>query len=168
MKYAGRIALDGLLCAVAIVLGLAESFLPAPLPGVKLGLANCATLTCLLLFSPWDALCVMLIRVLVCAIWSGGWLPLLYSAAGALLSYSVMVLLKRIFSDRIGTVTISMAGALAHNLGQTLVAMVFGGIYMVTYLPVLAVSGIICGLLVGLLVGLLCRRLAPLIRRYRI
>ena len=55
-----------LLTAVALILSLVESALPplAPIPGIKLGLANIITLTALYYMTPADAFIVLLMRIL--------------------------------------------------------------------------------------------------------
>ena len=82
----------------------------------------------------------------------------LYSLAGAVLSLAVMALLRRI--DRFSTVGISVAGGVAHNAGQILMAMlILQTKQLLGYLPVLAVSGIAGGVLTGLAAALLIRRI---------
>ena len=83
---------------------------------------------------------------------------MLYSLAGAVLSLAVMALLRRI--DRFSTVGISVAGGVAHNAGQILMAMlILQTKQLLVYLPVLAVSGIAGGVLTGLAAALLIRRI---------
>ena len=83
---------------------------------------------------------------------------MLYSLAGAVLSLAVMALLRRI--DRFSTVGISVAGGVAHNAGQILMAMlILQTKQLLGYLPVLAVSGIAGGVLTGLAAALLIRRI---------
>ena len=51
----------------------------------------------------------------------------------------------------------SMAGAVAHNLGQTAVALIFVGKGVLYYFPVLVISGIAAGALTGVVAGALLR-----------
>ena len=63
-----RVAREGLLVAVALLLGWVERLLPplmATIPGAKLGLANLATLLTLILLGPWAALRVAGARILL-------------------------------------------------------------------------------------------------------
>ena len=74
----------------------------------------------------------------------------LYSLGGGLLSFAVMVLLLRtkLFS-RIG---VSVAGAVAHNAGQLLVAaLVLRSGALIAYAPALLISGAVTGGAIGLL-----------------
>jgi heptaprenyl diphosphate synthase len=74
-----------------------------------------------------------------------------------------MILLKKTGKLRIATV--SVAGGVAHNIGQILAAMVLLKTTAVGwYLVVLWFTGIASGLLIGILGGELCRRLEKLPR----
>ena len=80
-----------------------------------------------------------------------------YSVAGAALSLSLMGLLKK--TGKFSSVGVSVAGGVAHNAGQILVAMaLLETSRLAWYLPVLWVSGTIAGVLVGLVSGELVRR----------
>ena len=97
-------------------------------------------------------------RVVLVSLLFGSVGAMLYSLAGAVLSLAVMALLCRI--DRFSTVGISVAGGVAHNAGQILMAMlILQTKQLLGYLPVLAVSGIAGGVLTGLAAALLIRRI---------
>ena len=82
----------------------------------------------------------------------------LYSLSGGLLSFLVMVLLKK--SDRFSVAGVSIGGGTAHNIGQLLVAMVVVQTYQVGYyLPVLLVAGEVTGLLIGLVAKEVLKRI---------
>ena len=68
-----------------------------------------------------------------------------------------MILLKK--SGKFGTAGVSVAGGLAHNIGQILVAMVLLGENVVYYFPVLFAGGLIAGVLVGLISSLVLSKL---------
>jgi heptaprenyl diphosphate synthase len=155
-KSARRITYYALLTAIAIVLSAAESLIPvpAPAPGIKLGLANIITLILLMEDrSPAYALAVTVARCVIAALAFGALSTLLFSLAGGVVSCIVMWFLLRlnfIFS----TVGVSVAGALAHNVTQLAAASalardpaVFG------YLPVLLVAGVAAGCATGFVAG---------------
>ena len=90
-----KIALLGVLTAIAIVLAIVESFIPSVgIPGVKLGLANIAILIVLYELGIWEAVLVNVIRVVVAALVRGTILSMgfLMSLAGAFLSLGIMIL----------------------------------------------------------------------------
>lgn len=159
MKKTKRLVLLAMLTAVAMILSYVESLLPSVgIPGVKMGLANIAVIFALFRFGWKEAAALSLVRVVLVSLLFGSVGAMLYSLAGAVLSLAVMALLRRI--DRFSTVGISVAGGVAHNAGQILMAMlILQTKQLLGYLPVLAVSGIAGGGLTGLAAALLIRRI---------
>ena len=159
MKKTKRLVLLAMLTAVAMILSYVESLLPSVgIPGVKMGLANIAVIFALFRFGWKEAAALSLVRVVRVSLLFGSVGAMLYSLAGAVLSLAVMALLRRI--DRFSTVGISVAGGVAHNAGQILMAMlILQTKQLLGYLPVLAVSGIAGGVLTGLAAALLIRRI---------
>ena len=159
MKKTKRLVLLAMLTAVAMILSYVESLLPqVGIPGVKMGLANIAVIYALFRFGWKEAAALSLVRVVLVSLLCGSVGAMLYSLAGAVLSRAVMALLRRI--DRFSTVGISVAGGVAHNAGQILMAMlILQTKQLLVYLPVLAVSGIAGGVLTGLAAALLIRRI---------
>ncbi len=159
MKKTKRLVLLAMLTAVAMILSYVESLLPSVgIPGVKMGLANIAVIFALFRFGWKEAAALSLVRVVLVSLLFGSIGAMLYSLAGAVLSLAVMALLRRI--DRFSTVGVSVAGGVAHNAGQILMAMlILQTKQLLGYLPVLAVSGIAGGVLTGLVAALLIRRI---------
>ena len=159
MKKTKRLVLLAMLTAVAMILSYVESLLPSVgIPGVKMGLANIAVIFALFRIGWKEAAALSLVRVVLVSLLFGSVGAMLYSLAGAVLSLAVMALLRRI--DRFSTVGISVAGGVAHNAGQILMAMlILQTKQLLGYLPVLAVSGIAGGVLTGLAAALLIRRI---------
>ena len=159
MKKTKRLVLLAMLTAVAMILSYVESLLPSVgIPGVKMGLANIAVIFALFRFGWKEAAALSLVRVVLVSLLFGSVGAMLYSLAGAVLSLAVMALLRRI--DRFSTVGISVAGGVAHNAGQILMAMlILQTKQLLGYLPVLAVSGSAGGVLTGLAAALLIRRI---------
>lgn len=159
MKETKRLVLLAMLTAVAMILSYVESLLPSVgIPGVKMGLANIAVIFALFRFGWKEAAALSLVRVVLVSLLFGSVSAMLYSLAGAVLSLAVMALLRRI--DRFSTVGVSVAGGVAHNAGQILMAMlILQTKQLLGYLPVLAVSGIAGGVLTGLAAALLIRRI---------
>lgn len=159
MKETKRLVLLAMLTAVAMILSYVESLLPSVgIPGVKMGLANIAVIFALFRFGWKEAAALSLVRVVLVSLLFGSVGAMLYSLAGAVLSLAVMALLRRI--DRFSTVGVSVAGGVAHNAGQILMAMlILQTKQLLGYLPVLAVAGIAGGVLTGLAAALLIRRI---------
>lgn len=148
---AKRITTAGLMTALAMILSYLESLIPFNfgIPGVKLGLANLVVVTALYLFGARQAFAISLVRIVLVSVTFGSLAALLYSLAGGLLSFFVMLLISRFkgFSI-IGT---SVSGGVAHNAGQLLVAiLVIENLNMALYFPVLIIAGTLTGLLIGI------------------
>ena len=151
-----------LLTTTAMILSYVESLLPSVgVPGVKLGLANIAVIFALFRLGGKSALAVSLVRVIMVTMLFGSMSALLYSLAGAALSLGVMAFLRR--TDRFSTVGVSVAGGVAHNAGQILMAMLLlGTARLAYYYPILVISGVAGGIFTGLTAALLIRRVPPI------
>lgn len=164
-----KVARYGLLIAAALILSYIEAQIPAffAVPGMKLGLTNLVVLLALYLMGSRSALAINFVRIFLVAVLFGNGMSLAYSAAGGLLSGLVMILLKR--TGRFGVVTVSIAGGVAHNIGQILVAMaLLKTSALAWYLLILWFTGIASGAVIGTLGGLLCRRLEKYAEREEI
>lgn len=155
-----QIARYGMLLALALVFSYLEACVPVVIavPGVKIGLANMITIFFLYKTNFKKTFFFMCIRVLLAGILFSGISGIIYSFAGGLFCIGIMSVLKR-FSC-FSVLGVSMAGALFHNLGQILVAVVaMENVRILYYLLVLCVSGAISGLLVGYLSFTILKRL---------
>ena len=150
--------------AITVTLAMALSFLESQIPplvaipGVKLGLANVAVIFALYRFGAREAAAVSALRVFLVGLLFGSFVSTLYSIVGAILSFVVMLLLRRfkIFSE----VGVSVAGGVCHNIGQIAVACVLLETNVILYyLPFLLLSGTVAGVGVGALSALLIRKL---------
>lgn len=146
--------------SVAMILSFVESRIPAfvAIPGVKVGLANIAVIFALYKMGWREAISVSVIRVLLVALLFGSVVSLAYSIAGAVISLSLMILLKKlgIFTE----VSVSVVGGITHNIGQILIAFLLLETSVVFYyLPFLLVSGVIAGIAVGIASALLIKRI---------
>ena len=152
-----RIALFGMLVALAFIFSYIEHLIPLPLPtGVKLGAANIVIL-CALYFLGWkEAMAVSAVRIVLSG-FAFGISTVPYSLAGGFLSLLVMIWLKK--GNLFGMTGVSVAGSVCHNIGQTLVAMALLGNKTVYYFPLLLLSGIIAGVLIGLVSGIVLEKL---------
>ena len=146
--------------SVAMILSFVESRIPAfvAIPGVKVGLANIAVIFALYKMGWREAISVSVIRVLLVALLFGSVVSLAYSIAGAIISLSLMILLRKIgiFTE----VAVSVVGGITHNIGQILIAFLLLETKVVFYyLPFLMVSGVIAGIAVGVAAALLIKRI---------
>ena len=165
---ARRVALYGMLTALAFILSYVESLVPVTvgLPGVKLGLANLVVVIALYTLDLKGAFVISVVRIVLSGLTFGGLFSMLYSLAGGLLSFAVMAILSR--KKVFGTVGVSVCGGVAHNIGQLLVAMAVLETESVWYyFPVLLISGSVAGVLIGLLGGWMTGRVQDYLAKRR-
>lgn len=153
-----RLTLCALLTALALVLSIAEKWIPlgliVPVPGIKLGLANVVTLFALTTLRKREAVAILLSRVTLASLFAGSVTGFLFSLFGGMLALLVMALLLRREGRWFSLLGISVAGAAAHNIGQIGAAMLWlGTTDVLGYLPLLLVSSVP----MGLLTGIVCR-----------
>ena len=154
-----RLAKMGLLLALGMILSYVEALFPiAPsMPGVKIGLAN--MLVVLLLYSyGWKyGTIYQLSRILLTAMLFGNLFSCVYSLAGAALSMAVMIGFKK--SDFLDMAGISMAGGIAHNIGQLIIAyFVVQNTAIGWYMPILLITGAVSGYVIGFISEILLKR----------
>ena len=93
-----KIALNGLLISLALVLSYIESLFPTsliiPIPGVRLGLANIVTMFALFYLGFVSAMTISVLRCVLAALMFGGLSSLMFSLSGALLALIIMQVLK--------------------------------------------------------------------------
>jgi len=145
-----EIAKMGLLLAVGLVLSYIESMIPFyfGIPGAKLGLTNLMVLLVLYVYGWKWALALNVMRILLAGFMFGNLFGILYSLAGAGLSFLIMYLLwKKQYFTMTG---VSIAGGVFHNVGQIIVAsLLISKFSFIYYLPFLLITGVIAGFLVG-------------------
>ena len=162
-----RLALMGLLTALGLIIGYIEFLIPIPLgiPGVKPGFANIVIVWALYSLGLWEALMINGMRIFLSGFLFGNFSMILYSLAGAAVSFLCMCLAKK--SGLFSMTGVSMIGGVMHNMGQLLVAMaVLETVSLVYYGPVLLAAGVITGLLIGIVTGEVKKRIpAALVKK---
>ena len=156
-----RLAFLSVAIALSMILSFVESQIPplSTIPGVKIGLANIVTVFLLYKLGIKEAVTVSIIRVLLSALLFGSFVSLMYSAFGAVAALIIMIPAKRF--TPFSPIGVSVLGAVAHNAGQILAALILlGNAAIVYYLIPLTVSGLIAGILVGLLGGIVAERIS--------
>ncbi|MCD8223456.1 MAG: Gx transporter family protein [Clostridiales bacterium] len=165
-RKSARVALYGMLIALAFVFSWLEAMLPVvvPVPGVKLGLANLVTMVGLYTVGIIGTAGVSLARIILAGFTFGNASSMLYALAGGVVSLAVMALAKK--ANWFGRIGVSVLGGIFHNIGQLCVAAWVtrtAGVFV--YLPALLAAGVITGALIGLLGGLVMERVGESFRR---
>ena len=146
--------LTAMLFAAAMVLSFVENSLPPlpiTIPGVKFGLSNIAVMYALFFINVSSAFTIAVLKAGFTVMTRGAVAGLL-SLTGGLLSVIIMLVLLRVFKDKLSYFALSMSGAVSHNIGQYMVVSMINPVaVMWYYLPVLLISGILAGLLTSVL-----------------
>ena len=118
-----KITILGLYTSIALIVFTIEASLPglAPIPGIKLGLANIVTLYVISNHTIKDAFFVLIMRIVLAALLVGQGVSFLYSLIGGIFCFIVMVFVHKLVGGRYLYLT-SIMGAIAHNIGQIGVA----------------------------------------------
>ena len=146
------IALCGVMASLAIVFGYVEHLIPMPfgIYGIKLGLANLVVVIMLYALNAYSAFTINMVRIILCSILFGSFTSFWYSIIGGLLSFAVMLIIKK--NDKFSPMGVSICGAIAHNIGQIIVAIILLEEFKIAfYLPVLLITGALTGALIGLI-----------------
>lgn len=155
----------GLLTGFGLALFLFESLIPRPLPWIKPGLANIATIVALYTLGGAAAWIVGMLRCVLGSLIGGTmmnpafWLSLCGSAA----SVAAMMIVHRFGKKSFSIIGVGMAGAFAHMLGQAAVVgvLVVGDMRILILLPSMLLSALLTGLIVGYASHLIIARIAP-------
>lgn len=140
--------------AVSIVLSIVESLVSVfffAFPGIKLGLANIATLVVIFTMGRKEGALVAILRIfLVGLIYSGLFtIPFWISLGGGVLALAVMLLLK---DTKLSIYTISVLASLFHMAGQiAMVILIVKTTSLIYYLPYMMIMSVPTGIITGYL-----------------
>ena len=147
------------LAAVAMFCSTLEYLIPKPVPFLRIGLANLPILLVLRFFRPRHAFALTLLKVVGQGLINGTLASyvFLFSLFGSFASVAVMLAISRLGERRISLIGISVAGAVASNVIQVTLSVlfIFGPESWIIAPPFLTL-----GTLAGGLVGILAERFA--------
>ena len=148
-------------CAISLTLFVLESYIPIPIPfpGIKLGLANIVTLVLILKINFKSAAIVLFVRIFLGSIFASGLTGFLYSFSGGLFAlYSIFLITKITKGKYIWF--LGIIGALFHNLGQILVAvLIYRTKNIAYYFVILAFFAIVTGFVTGNVASIISKKL---------
>ncbi|HOC06111.1 MAG: Gx transporter family protein [Bacillota bacterium] len=163
---ARRLVMIALLVTMASVLHIIEGMLPAmPVPGARLGLANIITLTTIITFGYADALFVAIGRSLLGALFGPGLISAGFamSLAGGILSWAVMSLAHKLGQRFFSIISLSLMGAVSHNIAQlTVASFLIAEIAIFSLFPLLMIFAVPTGIMVGLVSRYLTKALGKI------
>ena len=155
-----RLALSAMLAALALIFSYVEALIPipVPVPGIKLGIANLVIVMAIYKLGFRYAFTINCVRIVIAGLLFSGVFGMFYSFAGGILSILIMYLLYK--TGWFSMVGVSMAGGVAHNLGQLITAcLIVSNVRLMSYFSILLFSGLFSGIAVGILATLIYRRL---------
>lgn len=158
-----KLAELSMLTAAALIVFIVELRFPdiLPVPGVKLGLANIFTVYAVYRFKAKEVFLMVITRVTLGAVFSSNFSALLYSFSGAMMCLAGMLLVRRIIPVKYIWLC-SIIGAILHNTGQILVAMlVMRSLAVLPFYPILLTAGCIAGAFTGICASLILKRHMP-------
>jgi len=154
------LAVGAMFACLALIFSYVEAMIPfnAGIPGVKLGIANLVVIITLYEMGPRYAFTINVIRILAAGLLFNGLFGAVYSLAGGILSFLVMWGLMR--TNLFSMAGVSMAGGVAHNMGQLLIASaVVSNLKMFVYFPILMFSGLASGIMIGIVAVVIYSRI---------
>lgn len=150
-----KIAVCGLLGALALVLTLLEGMLP-PIPGLppgaRPGLSNIVTMFAAGSLGLPYALAIALIKGVFAFLTRGVTAGLMSLSGGLMSTLAMWVVWKK---TRFSLLFTGVCGALAHNAAQLCIAVLLTGRAALFYIPAMLLLSIVCGLCTGLVLRLL-------------
>lgn len=147
-----RLATSAMFATLALIFTYVEVLIPfsVGIPGVKLGLANLVIIIALYELDARYAFSINMLRIALSGLLFSGLFAMFYSLAGGIVSLLLMAALKK--TGKFSMIGVSMAGGVAHNFGQLLVAaFLVSNARMFVYFPVLVFSGIAAGIGIGII-----------------
>jgi heptaprenyl diphosphate synthase len=158
-----------MMIAISIVLSIVESVVATfffAFPGMKLGLANVATLVVIFTMGRKEGAIVAILRILLVGlIYSGLFTPSFWiSLGGGTAALGIMLLLK---NSKLSILTISVLASLMHMVGQIIIVIfVVQTATLIYLLPYMMIISVPTGLLTGYLAKRLIRDFSAKIMEY--
>lgn len=151
MKHTKKIAYCAMLTTLSMIFSYIEALIPFSfgIPGIKLGLANLVVLVGLYFMPVGWVFTVLVLRVTLVSFLFGNLSMMIYSMAGGVLSFLVMLAVKK--RKGFSIIGVSIAGGVSHNIGQLAVAvLVVESMAPIYYMPFLMIAGAVAGAVIGM------------------
>ncbi|MDI6861192.1 MAG: Gx transporter family protein [Caldisericia bacterium] len=166
MQYQNRLR-NLIIVSLFLAGGIALNLIEPPVlffiaPGIKIGIANIATLITLYYFNVAYSLLVGILRPILVSLIKGNFFTLefILSFVGSILATCFMIIFKKVFKDKISIIGVSMIGGIMHNIGQFVMVYFISRIeYLFYYLPILIIFGGVSGFIIGYISKFLLKRL---------
>ena len=149
-QTASKVSLMGLLFALAMAFSYLESMIVVPglLPGMRLGLSNLVTMYGVFFLGKKTGYTLAVMKS-VFVLLTRGFVAGMLSLSGGLISITAIVLVDWFFRYSLHYITLSVIGAVMHNIGQLMLARFLTSVFLYYYIPVLLISGLVVGAVTG-------------------
>lgn len=143
------------LAAMSAFLGIFESFIPTPVPFLRFGFANIPVCLALPFLSIKNISFIVAFKLLFTHLFRGTLFSFPFFAAlgGSILFLIVVLPFFLLFHKRVSFISVSLFGAIGHNVGQLLAALFF---IPVNVLSVIALVMLPLGVITGIINGVIC------------
>lgn len=150
------------LAAMSAFLGIFESFIPTPFPFLRLGLANIPVCLALPFLPVKNIFFIVAFKLLFTHLFRGTLLSFpFFAALGGSVFFLIAVLpFFLLLHNRVSFISVSLLGAIGHNIGQSAVALFFippNVLFFITMIMLLI--GILTGIINGIICNFLYKRL---------
>ena len=153
-----KIVLCGILSALSTIAFIIEGlFPPLFLPGARIGVSNVFILLTVILLGVKYGYVTLSVKVLLGSLLSGNFFSAVYALPAGLVSLTIEILLFY-FTKKISIIAISVAGAVFNTIIQNFIfCLITNTVEYLSYLPYLALVGVLGGVTVGLAVYLIIK-----------
>ena len=151
---------------MATILSALETAIPNPMPWIRLGLANLATLLALKWWGMREAFLIVVLRVFLSSLILGRLFQITFwlSFAGSIAACLGMWLVFRCLEKYFSLIGISIFGAVCHNVTQITVAYFFfiRHATLFSMVPLLLLSSLFSGFIIGIVAHIVSIRTSAL------
>ena len=160
-----KLALAAIFLTIMLVLGYIESLFPisGTIPGIKLGISNSIILLSLYWLGISISCALMIMKVLISSFLFGNMTTIIFGLSGGTLSILIMILLVYVLNG-VSPIVAGISGAVMHNVGQVLVAMIIvNNDKMLYYMGILILIGIGTGFVTGTIAKIIMIYVKPVV-----
>lgn len=142
--------------SLALVVSLLESYIPIPVPNVRLGLSNVILINALLFFGFFDTFFISLLKSLLLVLILGNPISFIYNFSAGLVSIIVMYFVNKYLKRFFSLVGISVLGSIFYIITQiSISAIILRTFSLYNFVAILEIVGIFTGIIVGIVANYL-------------
>lgn len=164
-----KIVAVGLFGAISIVLGVVENFIPLPVPGVRLGLANIGVMMMLYMGGIIPALMVMILKITLVPLLSGNiFFRLSLSVPSGVMAFIAMAVFVFALQRYSSAISVGVSGAVMHMITQLFVIdkLYIKGIFSTAIVGWFLLAAIVTGILTGIITHLAVQRIRTAVQAF--